>query len=1176
MLSAGEFLERWLGSAGSERSHSQPFFMELCDLLDVPRPPTQGDAIDGYRLEKPLEITHPDGHRSQDRIDFYKKGCFVIEAKQARSPDAGSQGVRRGTPAWQAMMERAFAQARNYAVNLPEGRPPFLMTCDIGHCFEVWTGFNGDYGRYGARRNVPLEHLARDEVRQEFATIFTDPWSLDPSRRAARVTSEVASHLADLARSLEADGTNPEVVARFLMRCLFTMFAEDVGLLESQLFTQYLTDVWIPHPERFPAGIEALWREMDRGGLYGPHPIRRFNGGLFREVHAMELTRPQLERLLSAARCDWSDVEPAIFGTMLERALNKNERQQLGAHFTPREYIERLVRPTVIEPLRAEWDAIRGAARQLVEPPEADTDSTSPVAADAPEPSPGVDPSSPGDPDARPRKGPSPADRRQAARLVRDFLQRLCAVKVLDPACGTGNFLYVTFDLVKDLEAEVLRELLDLGDTQGAMEMAGVRVVPEQFLGLEINPRAQAIADLVLWLGYLQWARRAKVSFSDPVLRDGRNIVCRDAILAHDQPVLRRDQNGKPVTVWDMRTFRKHPVTGRDVPDETAQAAVHDYPNARIADWPDADFIVSNPPFVGNKRMREALGDGYTEALRKAWPGIDGSVDLVMYWWEKAARLAREGRIRRFGFITTNSITQAFNRKVLEPHLQAEKDPVVIAWAIPDHPWVINGAAVRIAMTVGCRADQSLGKPVIGRVTREDDPVSEPLGAARLVDASFQHVARIHADLSGGADVAGAVPLRANQGLSYQGMNLVGKGFRITRQEVRDLGYDPDRLPPVIRPYMNARELTQNPEDRFVIDMYGLGVEEVRDRYPTLFQWLLERVKPERDHNKDPGPKARWWLFGRARPDLREALVGLRRYIITPETAKHRFFVFAPMELCPDHQLYAICIDDAWVHGVLSSRFQTLWSLAAGGWMGLGNDPRWRNQMCFDPFPFPDATETQKERISHFAIRLDVHRKRVQADQPDVTLTGMYNAMERLRDAGASGAPLTPKERDFHDRALIGVLRSIHDDLDAAVADAYGWPPDLPDDEILTRLVSLNAVRAAQEAQGQVLWLRPDFQRARAGIAAPVQQAIAGMDTPKPAEAAIQAQPWPRDRYEQIKAVRDLVAARPGTYTATEIATAFKTAPTPTIRRHLDMLERIGVLVAYQSGPHRRYHASTT
>ena len=251
------FLKLWTGSSGSERANAQPFLLDLCDLLDVPRPPAGGPGFDDYRFEKPLSIHHLDGHVSTERLDFYKRGCFVLEAKQALSADATVPGVRRGTPSWQALMQAAFGQVLAYASYLPEHRPPFLLTCDIGHCFEVWTGFCGDYGRYGARRTIPLADLGRPDVREFLARIFEDPWSLDPARRATRVTRQVATHLADLARSLESEA-RPEVVARFLMLCLFTMFAEDVGLLENHLFTRTLRGVWLPHPERFPAGLEAL------------------------------------------------------------------------------------------------------------------------------------------------------------------------------------------------------------------------------------------------------------------------------------------------------------------------------------------------------------------------------------------------------------------------------------------------------------------------------------------------------------------------------------------------------------------------------------------------------------------------------------------------------------------------------------------------------------------------------------------------------------------------------------------------------------------------------------------------------------------------------------------------------------------------------------------------------
>ena len=1141
MSDARAFIARWSAAGGAEHANAQQFFLELCDLLGVDRPNPHVDAAPDYRFEKQVEIQHEDGHVSTDRVDFYKRGHFVIEAKQGVNCDFPGAGLKRESNAWKKVMQAAFGQALKYASYLPEGKPPFLITCDVGYVFEVWTGFSGDYGGYGARRTLHLADLVDPAVRETLVAIFTDPLSLDPSRKAAKVTCEVASHLADLARALEGDGHGPERVARFLMRCLFTMFAEDVGLLPPDLFTRAIREDWLPDPASFPRGIELLWTTMNHGGPFGTKMLRRFNGGLFQGVDALPLTRAQLQQLLNAAVFDWSCVEPAIFGTLVERALDPDERHELGAHFTPREYIERLVRPTVIDPLRADWNVVQAEVRQVL-----------------------------GDVD----REPTPADRKKAVRLLKDFLNDLCRVRVLDPACGSGNFLYVTFDLLKEVEAEVLRELHDLGESQQGLELEGVRVTPQQFLGLERNPRAREIADLVLWLGYLQWWRRTHgdVPPQEPILQQYDNIRRQDAVLAYDDEHLRLDGHGKPVSVWNQRTKKLDPITGKQVPDEQARVGITDYGNARQAEWPEADFIVSNPPFLGNHRMREALGDGYTEALRAAYPGVPQSVDLVMFWWEKAALLVRAGQVRRFGLITTNSITQSFNRRVVETHLKADKDPLAVAWAIADHPWVIDGAAVRIAMTVGCRVADLNQKPTLGRVVRERNPDNAPEGGARWVDVELHGVPRINADLSGGADVTGVVALRANDGLSCPGVKLHGAGFIVTPDEARALGLGSrPGLGNHIRPYRHGKDLADRPRGVLAIDLFGLAQETVRERFPEVFQWVLERVKPEREQNKRAVRRLNWWIFGEPVSTLRAALKGLRRYISTPETAKHRWFTFLDEAVLPDNMLTNIAADDAWVIGVLSSRAHVAWSLAAGGRMGIGNDPRYNKTRCFDPFPFPAATELQKARIRELGEALDAHRKQVQTDRPDVTMTAMYNALERARDADAGGPPLTGKERDFHARALIGLLKTLHDDLDAAVADAYGWPVDLPDDEILTRLVALNAQRAQEEAQGQVRWLRPDFQKPRAGVVV-VEQALDGMDVDK--AVAAQLWPWPKSIYDQIRAVRDFAKLNAGTHTAGQIAAAFQGASQAVIRRHLEALEDLGVLVAYDDDQkRRRWHA---
>ncbi|HWT14413.1 MAG TPA: DNA methyltransferase, partial [Patescibacteria group bacterium] len=495
---------------------------------------------------------------------------------------------------------------------------------------------------------IALADLARPEIRERLRRVFVEPLSLDPSRESARVTRQIAARLAELAKSLEQAGHAPEAAAQFLMRCLFTMFAEDVRLLPADSFRNLL----LAHAERPDTAMRMLgqlWRDMDTGGFSAvlANDVLRFNGKLFKSPDTLPLDRAQLGLLAEAARADWKHVEPAIFGTLLERALSTTDRHKLGAHYTPRAYVERLVLPTVSEPLRAEWHDVYAAAlvkNQELQEIEGELSALHP----------------------RAKERKNFEDRRREAQravwdIVRGFHHRLCTVRVLDPACGSGNFLYVTLEHLKRLEGEVLNALDEFGyrqaglalDGERADALAGETVDPHNLLGIELNPRAAAIAEVVLWIGYLQWHFRTRgdVSPPVPVIRDFRNIENRDAVLAYDSVEYVTDASGRPVTRWDGRTMKKSPVTGEDIPDDSARVPLERYVNPRKAEWPQADFIVGNPPFIGNKRMRLALGDGYVEALRSAWKDVPDSADFVMFWWDHAAELTRHGKLERFGLI---------------------------------------------------------------------------------------------------------------------------------------------------------------------------------------------------------------------------------------------------------------------------------------------------------------------------------------------------------------------------------------------------------------------------------------------------------------------------------------------------------------------------------------------
>ncbi|MBJ6983737.1 class I SAM-dependent DNA methyltransferase [Luteimonas sp. MC1750] len=1193
---ADAFIARWQGVTASELSTSQSFLIDLCRLLDVevPHPTPEQD----YMFERPITFRHGDGGRSAGRIDLYRRGAFVLESKKVR---LGSH-----TKGFDDALLRARSQAEGYARALPadEGRPPFVVVVDVGQRIELYSEFSRSGATYvpfpdPRSHRIALADLRKPEIRERLRRVWTDPLALDPSRESARVTRQIADRLATLARSLEQGGFDAEAVAQFLMRCLFTMFAEDVKLLPAHSFRDLLAR-HAEQPDVAMRMLAQLWRDMDAGGFSAvlAGTVLRFNGKLFKQPDTLPLDAAQIALLLDAARADWKHVEPAIFGTLLERALSPKDRHKLGAHYTPRAYVERLVLPTVIEPLRREWSDAQAAAGTLADEGKAD----------------------------------------EAIAELKRFHHRLCTVRVLDPACGSGNFLYVTLEHLKRLEGEVLNALDELGDRQTGLAlgseradaMGGETVDPHNLLGIELNPRAAAIAEVVLWIGYLQWHYRTRgdVHPPQPVIRDFRNIENRDAVLAHDGVEFVTDERGVPVTRWDGETMKVSPVTGELVPDEAARMPVERYLNPRKAAWPEADFVVGNPPFIGASTMRRALGDGYVEALRAAWPEVPESSDFVMYWWHQAAAQLSDKQRGRFGLITTNSIRQSFNRRVIEPFLAESKNALSLVFAIPDHPWVDagDGADVRIAMTVAAP-----GIALPGHLLVVNAEV--PAGDGEIEVELSERRGLIHQDLRAGPAVASCGHLLANREVTSRGFMLFGSGFIVTSDAPVSLLDSP-----LVRPYRNGRDLTDKPRNVRVIDCFGLTEDDLLRKHPEVYQWLHSRVKPERDQNKDRAIRANWWLHGRTRPEIRRALSGLRRYIATVETAKHRVFQFLSETIAPDNKLIVIALDDgAWL-GVLSSVLHARWATVAGGNLGVGNDPVYVKTRCFETFPFPDLHAADKfggpityaleddnghpgkysrvgecpsDRIRNLAERLDAHRKRHQAAHPGLTLTGMYNVLDKLRSAEV----LTAKERSIHEQGLVSVLRQLHDELDEAVLYAYGWGDLLPllrvahgndspdtlqrmadaerdlrpnerhvhggpastpedakrafDEAILERLVALNAERAAEEARGHVRWLRPEFQNPdlarepqpeQASLATerdPEQQPDAGEDAATVASS--KPQPWPKDTVDQVRAVADLLAASPVPLSLDEIGARF-TARGPWKKRLPKLVEMLVAL----------------
>jgi hypothetical protein len=1118
------FIRRWQGrEGGQERANYVSFLNELIALLGLP-PPDPADAThehNDYVFERAV-LKHRDEGDSYGRIDLYKRNSFVLEAKQSRLKGVkkingqddlftadvpeGSRGRRGADRAWDVLMLNAKYQAEEYARALPtsHGWPPFILVCDVGHCIEVYADFSGqgkNYTQFPDRQKfrIYLEDLRIKEVRDRLRGIWLNPASLDPAQASAKVTRDIAKRLAQVSLALERKNYPAQDVAMFLMRCLFTMFAEDVGLLPEKSFREVLEDCE-KNPEAFTHVVGQLWEAMDLGTWAHvlKTKVKRFNGEFFRSRAALPLGREEIGELRQAASYSWKDVDPSIFGTLLEQALDPEERQRLGAHYTPRAYVERLVVATIIEPLRMGWQLVIATADNFRQQAE-----------------------------ELARLDRRAADDlfKRARQVVRDFHEKLCLTRVLDPACGTGNFLYVALEQMKRLEGEVIELLETLGGQETIDWLDKHNVDPHQFLGLEINPRAAAIAELVLWIGYLQWHFRTKgAAPEEPILRAFRNIQVKNAVLTWE---------GEPVT---------RVVDGKET-----------YPNARRPDWPAAEFIVGNPPFIGGKDIRARVK--YAEALWRVHSHINESADFVMYWWDRAAELlTRKGTVlRRFGLVTTNSISQVFQRRVMEKHLAANR-PISLIMAVPDHPWTKaadDPAAVRIAMTVvEAGAADGILREVVNEAELETDAPQITIRDSR---------GTINSDLTIGVDLARCAELTANDGLSARGMVLHGPGFLVTPSEAEHLGLGKRvGLERHIRNYRNGRDLMARSRGMMVIDLFGLDVEDVRRRFPEVYQHVKLEVKEKieinkkgeqefigRDWNNREYRKLNWWLFGENVPELRKALQPLPRYIATVETAKHRIFQFLDASILPDNKLIAVATDDAVNLGILSSRIHVVWATRAGGWIGAGNDSVYVKSRCFDPFPFPNANNIQKQTIRLIAEELDAHRKRVLAEHPHLTLTGLYNVLEKLR-AGTKPGDLDEHDRQIFDDGLVLIMKELHDKLDIAVAEAYGWPIDLSDDEILVRLVALNKERDGEEERGLVRWLRPDYQIPRFAKAVDKQAAKEeGAQVAAELIAAVEQKPaFPLGAVEQTAAVFSALSTASAPLDAKGLAAQFKRAKT--------------------------------
>ncbi|MDQ3317779.1 MAG: class I SAM-dependent DNA methyltransferase, partial [Actinomycetota bacterium] len=655
-------------------------------------------------------------------------------------------------------------------------------------------------------------------------------------------------------------------------------------------------------------------------------------------------------------KVDWEAVEPALFGTLFERSLDPKKRGQLGAQYTSREDIMLVVEPVLMAPLRREWDRVRGEVEVLV-----------------------ADNELPADPGARTR-AVNRIEREVQEKLER-FAGKIRSTRVLDPACGSGNFLYVSLALLLDLEKEVSVFAGRYGRGPFFPEVG-----PHQVLGMELDPYAHELAGVSVWIGYLQWLERSGYgSPPDPVLGPMTNILEMDAVLTHDG-------DGRPTE----------------------------------PEWPRADVIVGNPPFLGDKRMRAGLGGSYVDDLRKLYKGrVPGGADLVTYWFEKARAEIESGAVSRAGLISTNGVRFGANRRVLERVKQSGD----IFMARPDRSWVQDGAAVRVSMVGfddGSWKDRTL----------DGLPVEE-----------------IFSDLTSRLDVTRAVELEENAGVCFLGMMKSGP-FDLTHERARvmlDAPMNPNGRPnsDVVRRRLAGKDAARRPGEGWIVDFVMMEEDEA-SLYELPFEHIRTHVKPLRDTNKEARQRRYWWRHARPRPALRAAIEGLKRCVVTPEVSKHRVFSFMDTSVVPDHKVHVFARDDDYFFGVLHSRAHESWSLAQGNWMGKGNDPSYSSSRTF-PMPWPLGAEPVEDSgasaIARAAKSLDEFRTRW-LDPPDTTPTERGN---RTLTTLYNNPPAW--------------LSNAHANLDRAVFAAYDWtedPDELPDEEILKRLLALNLERAAK------------------------------------------------------------------------------------------------------------------
>ncbi|KPF97336.1 DNA methyltransferase [Rhodopseudomonas sp. AAP120] len=955
-MTPAEFIKKWKPVALNERASAQTHFIDLCKLFEHDDPVSADPAGEWFAFEKGATKTGGgDGF-----ADVWKKNYFAWEYKKKKH----DLGV-------------AMNQLVRYAAALEN--PPLQVVCDTDR-FIIRTAWTNTVAK---QYEIELDELTDPDKRKILWAVFHDPEQLKPQQTRAGITKDAADKFSTIALRLQGRGT-PEEIAHFVNQLVFCFFASSVKLLPEGFFPKLLKRA-AEKPERAIDYFNRLFQAMETGGEYDLTDIAHFNGGLFDGRRALKLDEGDIGLLTEASSLDWSQIDPTIFGTLFERFLDPDKRAQIGAHYTDPDKIMMIVEPVILRPLRAEWDAVRRKIEPLVKA-------------------------------AHLKKGRAFDNAMAKAEEPRaKFIERLRGITILDPACGSGNFLYLALQGVKDIELRANLECEALG-LSPRLPVIG----PEIVHGLEINELAAELARTTIWIGDIQWRIRNGIySNPRPILRKLDSIECRDALIS-TQP------------------------DGGYVETE----------------WPAAEFIVGNPPFLGGKLLRTGsrtrngngtpgLGDEAVERLFQIFVGrVSREADLVVYWFEKARTQIASGLTQRAGLVTTNSIRAGANREILD---RIEPSTIFEAWS--DEPWVIDGASVRVSIVCFGNHD--------GQKTLNGDTVQN-----------------INSDLTSDTnDLTKARRLVQNRGVAFVGRQKDGP-IDIDGRLARDLitsPMNPNGRPnsDVVHPWMNASAIVRRSPDKWIID-FKETTESSAALYQAPFEYLKLNLKPIRETNRDPQRRQFWWRPGRSGEDLRRAVSTLQRFIATPRVAKHRLFVWLDKTVVPDSRLFAFAREDDTFFGVLHSIFHERWSLRTCSWHGVGNDPTYNAFSCFESFPFPEgltpnipaadyAGDSRAQAIAKAAKRLDELRN-AWLNPSDLI---------RIEPEVVPGYPdrILPKDTkaavELKKRTLTNLynarpqwLQDAHRDLDAAVAAAYGWPADISEDDALAKLLELNLARA--------------------------------------------------------------------------------------------------------------------